>query len=78
MTVDHLTEHFISFVQNDNLGQISTWLLAHADLKGADCAECEELAHLHSMAVDFPKTGQPAKLSPEDRKRLVSAVSFSC
>jgi hypothetical protein len=24
------------------------------------------------MAVDFPKTGVPAELSPEQRKRLVS------
>lgn len=72
MTVDHLSEHLVNFVKNDNLGQISTWLLAQADLKGADCSECEVLARLHSTAVDFPKTGVPAALSPEQRKRLVS------
>lgn len=72
VTVEHLNKHFISFVKNDNLGQISNWLIAQADLKGADCSECEELAHLHSMAVDFPKTGVPAELPPEQRKRLVS------
>lgn len=71
MTVDHLTEHFINFVKNDNLGQISTWLLAHGDRSGPDCRECETLARLHSVAVDFPKTGQPAKLTPEQRKQLV-------
>ena len=77
VTVDHLTQHFIKFVQNDNLGQISTWLLAHADDKGADSPECEQLAELHSKAVDFPKTGQPAALSADDRKRLVRHLSAS-
>lgn len=60
--MEHLQEHFVNFINNNRLGQISTWLLAQADLKGADCRECEELARLHSVAVDFPKTGQSAEL----------------
>lgn len=71
VTVEHLQQHFVNFIKNDRLGQISTWLLAQADLKGADCSACEELARLHSVAVDFPKTGQPAELGPADFKRLV-------
>eukprot|EP00878_Enallax_costatus_P009586 GHUV01010016.1.p1 GENE.GHUV01010016.1~~GHUV01010016.1.p1 ORF type:complete len:838 (+),score=275.45 GHUV01010016.1:487-3000(+) len=71
VTVQHLQDHFVNFVKNDNLGQISTWLLAHADLNGADCSACEELARLHSMAVDFPKTGRPAEISAERRQELV-------
>jgi hypothetical protein len=73
--VDHLNKHFVDFVKNDNLGKISTWLIAQADLKGADCTECEELAQLHSMAVDFPKTGVPATLTAEHIKRLVSCCA---
>lgn len=61
----------MNFIQNDNLGQISTWLLAHADRDGADCDACERLAELHSVAVDFPKTGRPATFSWEERRRLV-------
>lgn len=62
VTVDHLIQHFTNFAKNDNLGQISTWLMAHADQSGADCPQCEQLAQLHSKAVDFPKTGVPAAL----------------
>lgn len=74
VTVDHLIEHFINVAKNDNLGQISTWLLAHADLNpdGPGCEECLELARLHSMAVDFPKTGVPAEIPAEMLKKLVS------
>lgn len=70
--VRHLQEHFVNFVINDNLGQISTWLLAQADLNGADCAACDKLAELHSTAVDFPKTGRPADISYQQRLQLVS------
>lgn len=73
----HLQEHFVNFIKNDNLGQISTWLLAHADRDGADCDACERLAELHSTAVDFPKTGRPATLSWEEGRRLVSNPLFT-
>ena len=69
--VEHLQQHFVKFVRNDNLGQISSWLLAHADRDGADCEACDRLAELHSIAVDFPKTGIPASLSIEERRRWV-------
>lgn len=72
VTVQHLQDHFVNFAKNDNLGQISTWLLAQADLKGAACSACETLAQLHSMAVDFPKTGRPAVIRAEQLQELVS------
>jgi hypothetical protein len=62
VTVEHLQQHFVNFAMNDNLGQISTWLLAQADALGPDSPPCQELAALHSTAVDFPKTGKPAEL----------------
>jgi len=49
---------------NDALGVISTAHLIHADrnpLK-ARSPECLQLAALHSMAVDFAKTGAPAEM----------------
>ncbi|KAF5829646.1 RNA dependent RNA polymerase-domain-containing protein [Dunaliella salina] len=70
VTPNHLLEHFIKFVQNDNLGVIANAWLAHADWVRHQppyqdiikVKECTELAILHSTAVDFPKTGEPARL----------------
>jgi RNA-dependent RNA polymerase len=62
VTAEHLQQHFVNFAISDNLGQISTWLLAQADQLGPHSEECQQLAALHSTAVDFPKTGRPAKL----------------
>ena len=47
---------------NDNLGMIANAHLVYADLSlaGAKCSECLQLAELHSMAVDFAKSGVPA------------------
>jgi RNA-dependent RNA polymerase len=49
---------------NDTLGAISTAHLVHADREHdkAKSRKCLELAELHSMAVDFAKTGAPAEM----------------
>jgi RNA-dependent RNA polymerase len=49
---------------NDTLGAISTAHLVHADREPdkARSRKCMELAELHSMAVDFAKTGAPAEM----------------
>lgn len=49
---------------NDNLGAISTAHLIHADREPAKALSpiCLQLATLHSMAVDFAKTGAPAEM----------------
>ena len=49
---------------NDTLGAISTAHLVHADREpdNALSKKCLELANLHSMAVDFAKTGAPAEM----------------
>ena len=75
MTVSHIIMHFVDHVKNDNLGQISTWLLANADDKGIKCSECEQLARMHSTAVDFAKTGVPAE--HQAMKDLVSSSRVS-
>ncbi len=75
VTVDHIVDHFVNYVKNDNLGQISSWLLAHLDNKGADCSECIELAKACSTAVDFAKTGVPVQF--ESIKRLVRVLTKS-
>lgn len=49
---------------NDNLGAISTAHMIHADREPdkAFNEKCLQLATLHSMAVDFAKTGAPAEM----------------
>ncbi|KAG8082288.1 hypothetical protein GUJ93_ZPchr0014g47075 [Zizania palustris] len=64
VTLEEIQKHFVDYLINDSLGAISTAHLIHADrspLK-ARSPECLQLATLHSMAVDFAKTGAPAEM----------------
>lgn len=68
-----LLKHFINHARNDNLGHIAMLWMDHAVLAGdAGCNECLELAQLHSIAVDFPKTGIPAVIP--DTLKIKSTV----
>jgi RNA-dependent RNA polymerase len=62
VTMDHIKKFFVNYVFSDQLGRIANAHLARADMfrEGAKHESCIELAHLHSDAVDFPKTGIPA------------------
>ncbi|GKY93876.1 hypothetical protein MPSEU_000354500 [Mayamaea pseudoterrestris] len=57
-----LVEHFIKHAKTNNLGRIAMLWQDHASRSGANCSQCHELARLHSIAVDFPKSGIPASL----------------
>ena len=57
-----LVEHFVNHVVNDNVGRIAMLWLDYASKHGADCSVCVESAKLHSIAVDFPKSGVPASV----------------
>ncbi|KAK6003095.1 hypothetical protein QM012_000940 [Aureobasidium pullulans] len=63
---EHLVKFFIDYIKNDNLGAIATAHRAIADREGSSKGiahpSCERLAQLHSQAVDFNKTGVPAKV----------------
>lgn len=56
-----MTDFFIKFMENDNLGLIATLHQIMADQKdlGTFDPVCVYLAGLHSTAVDFSKTGIP-------------------
>ena len=56
-----MTDHLISFMENDCLGQIANLhqILADQAEQGTLDADCIKLAELHSDAVDFSKTGIP-------------------
>ncbi|KAL2257485.1 hypothetical protein VTK26DRAFT_109 [Humicola hyalothermophila] len=61
--VNSLAAFFVLFMKNDRLPLIAHAHLATADyeVEGAKHRKCLELAELHSTAVDYFKTGIPAK-----------------
>lgn len=83
VTVKDMTEFFVNYMKNDNLGTIAHAHLAQADHQefGVKDDKCKlsttnfisriltmtglALAQLHSQAVDFNKSGVPAKM-PQD------------
>lgn len=60
-----MTEFFIQFMENDQLGRIATLHQQLADIKpmGTQDPDCVLLAEMHSTAVDFSKTGIPVDMS---------------
>ncbi|XP_027331701.1 RNA-dependent RNA polymerase 2 [Abrus precatorius] len=64
VTLEEIQQFFVDYMINDTLGAISTAHLVHADREPdkAKSRKCLELADLHSMAVDFAKTGAPAAM----------------
>ena len=62
--MQEIQKFFVDYMINDTLGAISTAHLVHADREPdkARSSKCLELAELHSMAVDFAKTGGAAEM----------------
>ncbi|XP_042467926.1 probable RNA-dependent RNA polymerase 2 [Zingiber officinale] len=70
--LEEIQKYFVNYMINDNLGAISTTHLVYADSEPskARCSKCLELANLHSMAVDFAKTGAPAEMPRALRPKI--------
>ncbi|XP_047955335.1 RNA-dependent RNA polymerase 2-like [Salvia hispanica] len=64
VTLEEIQTFFADYMISDTLGAISNAHLVHADCEPekALSSKCLELANLHSMAVDFAKTGAPAEM----------------
>ncbi|XVE84716.1 hypothetical protein DITRI_Ditri17bG0035700 [Diplodiscus trichospermus] len=64
VTLEEIQKFFVDYMISDTLGAISTAHLVHADREPdkARSENCLALATLHSMAVDFAKTGAPAEM----------------
>ena len=62
VTTEQIISFFLDYMENDFLGRIATAHLAWADDKGVGSDQCLELVQLHSLSVDFPKTGVPAPM----------------
>ncbi|CAG7851523.1 Probable RNA-dependent RNA polymerase SHL2; AltName: Full=Protein SHOOTLESS 2 [Serendipita indica DSM 11827] len=59
-TIKDVAQFVINYIKNDLLGVISTRSMLIADIR-EDCLadeDCVKLAKLHSIAVDYPKTGR--------------------
>lgn len=74
VTSKDMSDFFVTFMQNDQLGMISNRHMQLADQRelGAFDGDCKTLAGLASTAVDFSKTGVPVdmtKLPRYDRLR---------
>ncbi|KAI9885653.1 MAG: hypothetical protein M1823_002522 [Watsoniomyces obsoletus] len=67
VTNGDITGFFVQYMKNDRLGRIATAHLAQADQRpmGVKDQKCLQLAALHSKAVDYVKTGQPAVMPRE-------------
>ena len=72
IAMNDVYDFFIDYIRNDQLGVIANAHLVQADINdgGAKSKPCLELARLHSVAVDFPKTGVPAVMRSELRARV--------
>lgn len=70
-TVNDLKVFFTLYMKNNSLPIIAHAHLAHADFRdsGAKDPRCIELAKLHSIAVDYVKTGVPAEMEKKLRPR---------
>ena len=72
ITMDDITSFFVQYIKNDNLGSVANAHLAWADQspEGAKAKQCLELASIHSIAVDYPKSGNAAVMPPLLRPKL--------
>ncbi|XP_059649729.1 probable RNA-dependent RNA polymerase 1 [Cornus florida] len=69
VTIEEVQEYFTNYMLNDSLGIIANAHTIFADKEPLKAMSnpCIELARLHSVAVDFPKTGVPADIPPHLR-----------
>ncbi|KNA17291.1 hypothetical protein SOVF_081360 [Spinacia oleracea] len=64
VTMEEIQRFFVDYMISDTLGTISTahLVLADREPEKALSPKCLRLAELHSMAVDYAKTGAPAEM----------------
>lgn len=72
-----MTNFFVQFMENDNLGLIATLhqILADQSPNGTFDPLCVKVAGMHSTAVDFSKTGIPVCV-PGTRRRAYLRITY--
>ncbi|KAK1967795.1 RNA dependent RNA polymerase [Colletotrichum sublineola] len=70
--VSDLRTFFVRYIQNDCLALVAIAHLAQADRSraGANDGKCLKLAELHSKAVDYVKTADPAVFPPDLQPKI--------
>ncbi|GMT04159.1 hypothetical protein PENTCL1PPCAC_26333, partial [Pristionchus entomophagus] len=71
-TTSDIADFFLKYLQSDRVGPASNAHLHMADRKGLFTPSCESLARKCSIAVDFPKTGEPCE--PLDKSETLDAL----
>ncbi|KAG0046109.1 hypothetical protein BGZ83_008704 [Gryganskiella cystojenkinii] len=71
VTISDIQRFFVQYAVANNLGVIANAHLALSDRleEGPIHGKCILLAQLHSDAVDFPKSGKPAVITPDLRPK---------
>lgn len=59
ITVDDMAEFFLKYLMLNNIGVVANTHLMYSDFlpDGLDDPDCESLAYLYNVSLDFPKTG---------------------
>ncbi|KAI9813869.1 MAG: hypothetical protein M1832_006081 [Thelocarpon impressellum] len=65
VTTRDIVNFFVNYMKNDRLGTIAVAHMAQADRLGVKDLRCTRLAALHSKAVDYVKSGEPAFMPRE-------------
>ncbi|KUI59884.1 RNA-dependent RNA polymerase 1 [Cytospora mali] len=69
VSIEDIIRFFAQYMKNDSLGAIATAHFAQADQVGVKHSKCIDLAKLHSKAVDYIKSGNPAVMAKHLRPR---------
>ncbi|KAH9885923.1 rna-dependent rna polymerase [Xylariomycetidae sp. FL2044] len=75
VTSEDILEFFVDFMATDHLGMIAIKhiILADQQAAGTVSEDCKKLAHLHSTAVDYSKTGIAVNM---DELRTVATTRY--
>ena len=67
VTTEQIVEHFTNYLKNESVGRVATAHLVAAEQEdeGVRSRKCLQLSAIHSIAVDYAKSGIPAILPKE-------------
>ncbi|KAK6743144.1 hypothetical protein RB195_010418 [Necator americanus] len=77
-TTDDMVDFFLKYLRQDSIGRMSNAHLILADRKGLFDDICNGIARKCAIAVDFPKSGEPAEpLTVHEQSDIVPDYMFS-
>ncbi|CAJ0597907.1 unnamed protein product [Cylicocyclus nassatus] len=77
-STDDMVDFFLKYLRQDSIGRMSNAHLILADRKGLFDEVCNGIARKCAIAVDFPKSGEPAEpLTVHEQSDIVPDYMFS-